>query len=116
MAKLFTIAGTSILNGVRTYRFANGSIKVRAGVLRRNDHTEIELFELPESMEKDAAIQWLKNQGIDAELPKTGRGSGLTEEQRAELERKAAEEKAAREAAEAALLQADAEWVNSLAI
>lgn len=117
MAKLFTIAGTSVFNGVRTYRFANGQVKVRVGVLNRNDHTEIQLFELPEAMEKDAAIQWLNSQGIDAVVPVTGRRKvELTPEERAEQERVAAEKRAAREAAEAEQLAQDAEWINAIAV
>ena len=117
MAKLFTIAGTSVLDSVRTYRFANGQVKVRVGVLKRNEHTEIQLFELPEPMEKSAAIQWLNSQGIDAVVPVTGRRKvELTPEQIAEQERIAAEEQAAREAAEAAQLAQDAEWINALAL
>lgn len=117
MAKLFTIAGTSVLDSVRTYRFANGQVKVRVGVLKRNEHTEIQLFELPEPMEKSAAIQWLNSQGIDAVVPVTGRRKvELTPEQIAEQERIAAEEQAAREAAEAAQLAQDAEWINALTL
>lgn len=117
MSRTYTIAGTSIFCGVRTYRFANGQVKVRVGVLKRNDHTEIQLFELPEPMEKAAAIQWLNSQGIDAVVPVTGRRKvELTPEQVAENERIAAEERAAREAAEAEQLAQDADWVNSLAV
>jgi hypothetical protein len=117
MSKLYTIAGTSVLDGTRTYRFATGNVRVRVGVLRRNDHTEIELFELPEPMSKAEAIHWLNSQGIDAKLPATGR-AGLTAEQRAELEakREAERAEAARIAAEAeaAQLAEDAKWVDSL--
>lgn len=117
MAKLFTIAGTSVYNGVCTYRFASGAIKTRVGVLKRNEHTEIQLFELPEPMEKAAAIQWLNSQGIDAVVPATGRRKvELTPEERAEQERIAAEERTAREAAEAEQLEKDAEWLNALAV
>lgn len=80
MSKLYTIAGTSVLNGVRTYRFATGKINVRIGVLRRNDHSEITLFELPEAMHKDGAIQWLMTKGVDAKLPAIGRTKLDTEQ------------------------------------
>ena len=119
MSKLYTIAGTSVLNSVRTYRFATGKLNVRIGVLRRNDHSEIELFELPEPMEKGVAIQWLSTQGIDATLPVTGR-AGLTPEQKAEIaaQREAEQAEAARIAAEAftAQLAEDAKWVEQLAV
>jgi hypothetical protein len=117
MSKLYTIAGTSILDGTRTYRFATGNVRVRAGVLRRNDHTEIELFELPEPMGKTEAVSWLNSQGIDARMPAVGR-AGLTAEQRAELEaqREAERAEAARldAEAEAAQLAEDAKWVEAL--
>jgi hypothetical protein len=117
MSKLYTVAGTSVLNGVRTYRFATGSVRIRVGVLRRNDHTEIELLELPEPMGKDEAIHWLNSQGIDAKLPATGR-AGLTAEQKAEIaaQREAERAEAARIAAEAeaAQLAEDAKWIESL--
>lgn len=118
MSKLYTIAGTSMHNGARTYRFATGKVSVRVGVLRRNDHTEIELFELPEPMSKEAAVQWLNSQGIDAKMPPTGR-AGLTAEQKAEIaaQREADRAELARitAAAEAAQLAEDAKWVESLA-
>jgi hypothetical protein len=117
MSKLFTIAGTSVLAGVRTYRFANGSVKVRVGVLRRNDHSEIELFELPEAMSKDVAIQWLSTQGIEAIKPVTGRavGTPIDPEVLAQQAREAAERAAEQAAAEAAQAAADAEWINTMA-
>lgn len=111
MSKTYTIAGTSVLRGVRTYRFANGSAKVRAGVLKRNDHTEIELLDLPEPMEKTAAIQWLNAQGIDGTLPATGRGAAITPEEQAEIEAQAEADAQARAEAEAAQLAADADWI-----
>lgn len=116
MSKLYTIAGTSVQNGARTYRFATGNVRVRVGVLRRNDHTEIELFELPEPMSREEAINWLNSQGIDAKLPVTGR-AGLTPEQKAEIaaQREAERAEAARIAAEAeaAQLAEDAKWVEA---
>jgi hypothetical protein len=117
MSKLFTIAGTSVLNGVRTYRFANGSVKVRVGVLRRNDHSEIELFELPEAMDKDVAIQWLSTQGIEAIKPVTGRAAGapIDPEILAQQAIEAAERAAAEAEAAAIQAAADAEWINTMA-
>lgn len=115
MSKLFTIAGTSILNNVRTYRFASGNIKTRVGVLKRNNHLDIQLFELPNPMDKTAAIQWLNSQGIDAVVPITGRKKvEYTPEEIAEQERIAAEERAIRELAEAEQLAKDAEWIEKL--
>lgn len=118
MSKLYTIAGTSIINGITTYRFATGDLRVRVRVLKRNDHTDIQLFELAGPMTKDAAIQWLNSQGIDARLPAVGRAA-LTAEQRAAIQaqRIAERAEAARLAAqaEAAQLEEDAKWVEALA-
>jgi hypothetical protein len=65
MEKLFTFAGVSRLNGVVAYRFANDAGRVR--VLERNGHTDIDLRELPTAMTKEAATQWVNQQGIHAE-------------------------------------------------
>ena len=42
MDKLFTIAGTAMINGVPTLRFATGDVRVREGVLRRAGFTPVE--------------------------------------------------------------------------
>ena len=55
--KLFTVAGTSVLNGKRTYRFANSMS--RAGVLARNGHTDVRLTALPAPMTRASAIAYL---------------------------------------------------------
>lgn len=117
MSKLFTVAGTSRYNGTLTYRFATGSAKARTGVLRRNDHEEIQLLDLPEPMDKDEAIAWLNSQGIDARLPAVGR-AGLSPEQKAEIaaQREVERAEAARLAAEAEAVQLaeDAKWIAEL--
>lgn len=66
MEKLFTVAGTSNLNGVVKFRFAN-DLKSRIKVLQRNGHTEINLVELPTEMTKAQAIQFLEAQTAPAE-------------------------------------------------
>jgi hypothetical protein len=50
--KTFTVAGYSILKGVKKMRFANDLVD-RVKVLQRNGHTDIELQELPRAMTKD---------------------------------------------------------------
>jgi hypothetical protein len=59
MEKLFTVAGTSNLNGVVKFRFAN-DLKSRIKVLERNGHTDIDLRELPLPMTKERAIAFLE--------------------------------------------------------
>ena len=66
MEKLFTVAGTSNLNGVVKFRFAN-DLKSRVKVLQRNGHTDINLMELPEAMSKERAIAFLEAQDTPAE-------------------------------------------------
>ena len=124
--KLFTIAGTSLFRGNNTYRFANNSIKARYDVLARSgEHSDINLFELPEPMTKSEAIAWLNSQGIDATMPMTGRAGALTAEQRAAITASAAEASeemraqmaaaAEQRAAKAAEIEAaDAEFLASL--
>ena len=59
--KTFTIVGTSNLRGKIKFRFANGSIKNRIAVLARNEHTEVDLIELPEPMSKEEAKDYFVN-------------------------------------------------------
>jgi hypothetical protein len=49
--KTFTVAGFSVLAGVKKMRFANSMDRVK--VLMANGHTDIELQELPRAMTKD---------------------------------------------------------------
>jgi hypothetical protein len=64
MDKLFTVAGTSNLNGVVKFRFAN-DLKGRVKVLAKNGHTDIRLIELPEAMTKKAAMAFLEDMESD---------------------------------------------------
>ena len=59
MDKTFTIAGTSVINGVKTFRFANGKLNLRVNMLRHFGHEDINLVELPKAMTKVAAAAWL---------------------------------------------------------
>ena len=59
--KLFTVAGTSNLDGAVKCRFANDVMRVK--VLAKSGHTEITLIELPEPMSKLAAVKFI--QGLD---------------------------------------------------
>lgn len=102
--KQFTLAGTSVLNGVKTFRFATGKVNVRTAKLKRHSHTDVELRELPKPMSKEEAVTWLASQGIsDAVVPTNRKGKPieLTAEQK-----KAAAAAAKREAANAARREA----------
>lgn len=57
--KLFTVAGTSALNGVTKVRFANDQMRVK--VLAKSGHSDINLVELPEAMTKLDAVKFIKN-------------------------------------------------------
>lgn len=59
MDKTFTIAGTSNINGVKTFRFANGKLNLRVNMLRHFGHEDINLVELPKAMTKVQAMAWL---------------------------------------------------------
>lgn len=59
MEKLFTVAGTSNLNGVVKFRFAN-DLKGRTKVLLANGHTEVQLIQLPTAMTKADAIAYME--------------------------------------------------------
>jgi hypothetical protein len=67
--KMYTIAGTSIFNNKRTFRFANGKLNLRRNMLKHTGHRAIKLLELPEPMDKVHAIAYLQKQGITATLP-----------------------------------------------
>ena len=56
--KLYTVAGTSVLNGKRAYRFATSMSRV--GVLTRNGHEDVQLEQLPRPMSREAAIEYIK--------------------------------------------------------
>ena len=59
MSKLFTVAGTSNLEGVVKFRVANGTAKARTAVLTRSGHTDIQLQDLPKPMTKEDAIAFI---------------------------------------------------------
>lgn len=63
MEKLFTVAGTSALEGVVKFRVANGSAAARTKVLTRSGHTDIKLVDLATPMSKEDAIAFVKSQG-----------------------------------------------------
>lgn len=108
MAKLFTIAGTSELNGETTFRFATGKVGVRRSVLKCNGHTNILLAELPNAMTKVDAMEYLSFLGVSAVLPKGKGKTKLTEEQKkAAAEAKKREERNAKKRAARAKKKAD---------
>ena len=59
--KLFTVVGTSKLDGVMKVRFANDVMRVK--VLAKHGHTDINLIELDTPMSKLEAVKILK--GVD---------------------------------------------------
>jgi len=56
--KLFTVAGTSKLDGVVKCRWANDSMRVK--VLAKSGHEDITLIELPNAMTKLEAIKFIQ--------------------------------------------------------
>lgn len=108
--KTFTVAGTSVLNGVMTFRVANGEAKKRGWVLKHNGHTDINLLDLAKAMTKTDAVAFLiasNHPGADVAVVPGG-SKGKTPEQIAAEEeaRKAAEEAAKKEARNAARREA----------
>ena len=55
---MFKVAGVSILKGEAKVRFANDMTRVK--VLDKNGHTDVELRDLPEAMDKPAVVAYLK--------------------------------------------------------
>jgi hypothetical protein len=93
MDKTFTIAGTSVYNGVKTFRFANGKANLRVNMLRHFGHTDINLVELPKPMTKVQAAAWLLTnvRGVKgAVIPTRAADKTAKNEMVLEAERKAA--------------------------
>lgn len=121
--KMYTIAGVSTRENEVTFRFATGKAAVRAGVLKRNGHTDIDLRDLPNEMTKADAQAFLEAQGITAVVPVSGRKAAVVqtpeeiEEARvaAEKEVKNTARRAARAAAKAAeVAAADGEFIAGI--
>ena len=56
--KLFTVAGTSKLDGEYKVRFANDVLRIK--VLSKHGHEDITLVELPNAMTKIEAVRFIK--------------------------------------------------------
>ena len=56
--KLFTVAGTSKLDGEYKVRFANDVLRIK--VLAKHGHEDITLVELPNAMTKIEAVKFIK--------------------------------------------------------
>ena len=56
--KLFTVAGTSKLDGEMKVRFANDVMRIK--VLAKHGHEDITLVELPNAMTKLEAVKFIK--------------------------------------------------------
>jgi hypothetical protein len=59
---MFKVAGVSTLKGDVKVRFANDMTRVK--VLAKNGHTDIELIELPQAMDKPAVVSHLKTTAL----------------------------------------------------
>jgi hypothetical protein len=64
-SKTFKVIGVSTLNGKTKVRFAN-DLATRIKSLVKNGHTNVELFELPEAMTKEAGIAYAKANNLFA--------------------------------------------------
>lgn len=58
--KTFNVAGWSTLDGEIKPRFANDLFRIK--VLERNGHKDVQLFQLPNAMTKEAAVAWILEQ------------------------------------------------------
>lgn len=57
--KTYSVAGFSMYNGTYSVRYANS--KSRAGVLERNGHTDVQLWEFPEALPQEDLVDELLN-------------------------------------------------------
>ncbi|NDB65134.1 MAG: hypothetical protein EB168_05625 [Euryarchaeota archaeon] len=87
--KLFNVVGTSTFKGMYKVRFATDMV-TRFKTLHKGGHQDIEMFELPEPMNKADATQWLKDNkydslcqdaqyAIDSRVEEYSKGSGRRE-------------------------------------
>jgi len=67
MSKTFTFAGTCTENGAVVYKFANDANRAKA--LERFGCTDINMVELPNAMDKEAAVAYLATVGMTATKP-----------------------------------------------
>lgn len=58
--KLFTVVGTSTLDGKTKVRFANDVMRIK--ILAKNGHTNINLIELPQALNKVDAVRYMQSQ------------------------------------------------------
>lgn len=65
MSKLFTFAGTCTENGATVYKFANDAKRAKA--LERFGCTDVNMIELPNAMDKEAAVAFLATKGMVAQ-------------------------------------------------
>ena len=64
MSKTFTFAGTCTENGAVVYKFANDASRAKA--LERFGCTDVNMIELPNAMDKEAAVAYLATVGMTA--------------------------------------------------
>jgi hypothetical protein len=64
MSKTFTFAGTCVENGAVVYKFANDTNRAKA--LERFGCTDVNMVELPNAMDKEAAVAYLATVGMTA--------------------------------------------------
>jgi len=90
MSKTFTFAGTCVVDGATVYKFANDAN--RAAVLTKLGATDVNMIQLPNAMDKAAAVAYLAQVGITAsKAPKVAKTA------KAEKPAKAKAEKAAKD-------------------
>lgn len=65
MSKLFSFAGTCVVEGATVYKFANDAN--RAAVLTKLGATDVRMIALPSAMSKEDAVAYLATQGMAAD-------------------------------------------------
>lgn len=63
--KVYGVVGVSKDNGKFKVRWANDMLRIK--ILAKNGHTDIQLFELPQAMNKLDATKYLLTQGLAGE-------------------------------------------------
>lgn len=69
--KTWTVVGTSVYNGERQLRLANGSAADRQRILEKAGCTDVLLWDLPSPMTRTNAEAWLAQQGTAVPVQRT---------------------------------------------
>ena len=99
--RTYVTGGTSVVDGVSTFRVSNDTVAKRTKLLEYYEHTKIKLTDLPKPMTREDAVAWLMTQGYKGVVPTRAKDKRAKNEMTLAAEAKAARKMKAAEAREA---------------